>query len=512
MRVKKYKRVKRPKVHVGLPGPGEDGHDADAEHETTGLPVATRRPEESDSNVEGESEHLQENEGSDIVDSENTKKPRRSSTTAAAAAANNNNNSVNSVARVSDEAIFEGSTPPAANDCVTPSAEQKKGNQSVSDTDTQTVEELAAVATATATALTTGVPADIYDSTTPRDDPAPRTTAGSSAASPTLPGVNLDSSSDDRNNSDGRGGAAWTLTASKEPEEKDDGDDDNADAEHDGGGGDDSSTATNGNTLASRGSIWFKAERVTIFVQLLALALDVDGAGWPPLFVKMWGWTWFTTEYLRWPLLVLVREVGSGLSLSLGSEELGLWFFRDVVGYGVEISAVTVAVFVLFFVLQMPDYTSHKPKERWQRGFLTHWFQLTLSWYLFNLCLCYGVFAALAYYGSVIFPPDVITAVIVVGGTLLTVSWLFVVLLSFLIHLYFRSATKHGAEFSFMIAMVRVSASLSKRHPLSVRKWKDRLGMYSFFTYPTGQPVTTCNDRVIKVTIIQRCGVLEGVR
>lgn len=487
MRVKKYKRVKRPKVHVGLPGPGEDGHDADAEHETTGLPVATRRPEESDSNVEGESEHLQENGGSDMVDSESTKRPRRSSTTAAAA--NNNNNSVNSVARVSDEAIFEGSTPPAANDCVTPSAEHNKGNQSVSDTDV---------------ALVASGLGDIYDSRTPRDDPAPRTTTGSSVASPALPGVNLGSSSDDRNNSDGRGGATWTLTASKEPEEKYDGDDDNADAEHDGGGGDDSSTATNGNTLASGGSIWFKAERVTIFVQLLALALDVDGAGWPPLFVKMWGWTWFTTEYLRWPLLVLVRQVGSGLSLSLGSEELGLWFFRDVVGYGVEISAVTVAVFVLFFVLQMPDYTSHKPKERWQRGFLTHWFRLTLSWYLFNLCLCYGVFAALAYYGSVIFPPDVITAVIVVGGTLLTVSWLFVVLLSFLIHLYFRSATKHGAEFSFMIAMVRVSASFWERHPLFVRTCKDRLGStsYSFFTYPTGQPVITCNARVIKVSII----------
>lgn len=468
MRVKKYKRVKRPKVHVGLPGPGEDGHDADAK--TTRLPVAVCHPEESDSNVERESEHLQENEGSSIVESRSAKKTRKPSTTASAANINSGKPietacpriaRVNSVARVSDEAIFEASIPTTANDCVKPSAEQKKGNQSVSDTDIQAVDEVVAVAAAIASAG--GGPADIYDSKTPRDNPPSRSTTGYDVASSTLPGVNLDSSSDDRHSSGGRGGAAWTLAAAKEPEERNGDDDDDANDDQDGSGGDDSSTATDGNTLASGGSIWFKTERVVVFVQLLALALDVDGAGWPPLFVKMWGWTWFTTEYLRWPLLVLVRQVGSGLSLSLGSEELELWFFRDVVGYGVEISAVTVAVFVLFFVLQMPDYTSHKPKEKWQRSFLTHWSRLTLSWYMFNLCLCYGVFAALAYYGSVVFPPDVITAVIVVGGTLLTVSWLFVVLLSFLIHLYFRSATKHGAEFSFMIAMVRVSASLSKR-------------------------------------------------
>ena len=496
MRVKKYKRVKRPKVHVGLPGPGEDGHDADAK--TTGLPAAVCRPEESDSNVERESEHLQENKGSSIVECRSAKKTSRPSTIAAANINSGKPNEtagpriapVNSAARVSDEAIFEASIPPTANDCVTPSAEQKKGNQSVSDTDTQAVDEVVAVAAAIAPAA--GGPADIYASRTPRDDPAPATTAGYDVASPTLPGVNLESSSDDRNNSDGRGGADWALAPSKKPEEKN-GDDD-ANADQDGSGGEDHSTATDGNTPASGGSIWFKTERVAIFVQLLALALDVDGAGWPPLFVKMWGWTWFTTEYLRWPLLVLVREVGSGLSLSLGSEDLGLWFFRDVVGYGVEISAVTVAVFVLFFVLQMPDYTSHKPKEKWQRGFLTHWFRLTLSWYWFNLCLCYGVFAALAYYGSVIFPPDVITAVIVVGGTLLTVSWLFVVLLSFSIHLYFRSATKHGAEFSFMIAMVSVSASLSKRlTTLSVNVNKYRLDTIPF----NSPPVITYHGGVV---------------
>ena len=388
MRVKKYKRVKRPRVHVGLPGRGEGGHDA--EDEITGLPVAICRPEESDSNVEGETEHLQDNEGSSIVENKSAKNSKRPSTAAAEnisgkqieTAGLSVAGAANSETSVIDEAIIEGPMP-TANECVTPSAE---GNQSVSDADTQALEDMA-VPTAIVPAVGTSV--DIYDSRTPRDDPVPRTTA-SNVSSPTLHGVNLDSS-DGRDNDDRRGGAAWTLTASTKPDDKGGDDNDDADAVQDGGDGDDSNTATGGNTLASGGSLLFKAERVTIFVQLLALALDVDGAGWPPLFVQTWSWTWFTTEYLRWPLLVLVRQVGSGLSLSLGSEELGLWFFRDVVGYGVEISAVTVAVFVLFFVLQMPDYTSHEPHEKWQRSFLTHWFRLTLSWYLLNLCLCYGV-------------------------------------------------------------------------------------------------------------------------
>lgn len=483
MRVKKYKRVKRPKVHVGLPGPGEDRHDG-ASNTPTGLPVPICRPEESDSNVEADNEHQKETaENGSIAKRENTNTPRRTSNVNSGSKpiemAGPHVARTDSVTSVRDKGT-EGSIPVASTDCVsTPATEQKGNNQSMSDTDVHAVEEVAVVATAITPPDAgdfggsggSGGPLDIYDSRTMRDDPALVTPATSEeVASPTTPSVNLDNITNDGRKSycDGQGGAAAsTLTAATELEKAQKRDNDDDAAAQDGGDDDIGTTSTctddHNHNMLSGGSVWFKAERVAIFVQLLALVLDVDGAGWPPLFLQTWGWTWFTTEYLRWPLLILVRRVGTALSLSLGSEGLGLWFFRDVVGYGVEMSAVLVAVFVLFFVLQMPDYTSQKPKEKWQRSFLTHWFRLTLPWYVFNLSLCYGVFAALAYYGSVVFPPDVITAVIVVGGTLITVSWLFVVLLSFLIHLYFRSATKHGAEFSFMIAMVRSSAYIAPR-------------------------------------------------
>ncbi|CAB1099841.1 unnamed protein product [Ectocarpus sp. CCAP 1310/34] len=204
------------------------------------------------------------------------------------------------------------------------------------------------------------------------------------------------------------------------------------------------------------GSLWFKAERIVITLQFLALALDVYGAPWPPLFVRMWSWVWLTNQYLRWPALVLLRRVGREFSLTFGDAQLDLWFFRDVIGYGVEVCAASVAVFVLFFVLQMPDYTSSKPKAAWRRSFLTHWFRRTLPRYVLNLGLCYVAFAGVTYFGEVFFPPDVVKAVIVVGGTLLTVSWILVVLLSLLVHVNVRMATKHDAEYSFMIAMKHV--------------------------------------------------------
>lgn len=202
------------------------------------------------------------------------------------------------------------------------------------------------------------------------------------------------------------------------------------------------------------GTLWFKAERVAIFLQLLALTIDMDGSEWPPLFSRMWGWVWLTTAYMRWPVSILLRRVGRGFSLSFGEEQLDLWFFRDVVGYGVEICAATVGAFVLFFVLQMPDYTSRTPKEAWKLSFLTHWLRRTFPSYLLKLCLSYGVFFGLTFYGAYFLPAEVITAVVVVGGTLLTLSWLFVVLLSFSVHVKVRLATKHDAEYSFMIAMV----------------------------------------------------------
>lgn len=210
-------------------------------------------------------------------------------------------------------------------------------------------------------------------------------------------------------------------------------------------------------TSASRlgaGSLWFKAERVACFLQLLSLGLGVEGAAWPPLFSSMWGWTWFTTEYLRWPLLALLQRVGRAFSLTFGEAEHDLWVFRDVVGYGVEVCVAGLVVFVLFFVLQMPDYTSHKPQAAWKRRFLTHWFRSSLPRYVLNLCLAHGCFAALVIYGASIFPDDVVTAVTVVGSTVVTVAWFLVVGFSFSVHVNLRLATKHDAEYSFMIAMV----------------------------------------------------------
>lgn len=202
------------------------------------------------------------------------------------------------------------------------------------------------------------------------------------------------------------------------------------------------------------GSLWFKAERVVCFLQLLALALDVDGAAWPTLFFNTWSWTWFMIDYIRWPMLVILRRVERTFSLSLGAEGHDLWFFRDLVGYGVEVCATGLATFVLFFVLQMPDYTSHKPQTAWKQRFLTHWFRASLPRYILYLSLADGSFASLVLCGAWIFPGDVVTAVAVVGGTVVATSWLLVVLFSFLVHVYLRLATKYDAEYSFMIAMV----------------------------------------------------------
>ncbi|CAM9195485.1 unnamed protein product, partial [Sphacelaria rigidula] len=209
-------------------------------------------------------------------------------------------------------------------------------------------------------------------------------------------------------------------------------------------------------SMFGAGSLWFKAERVACFLQLLALALDVEGAEWPPLFFSTWGWTWFTTGYLRWPMLVLLRRVGRAFSLTFGEQEHDLWVFRDVVGYGVEVCIAFLAVFTLFFVLQMPDYTSHKAQAAWKWRFLTHWFRSSLPLYVINLCLAYGSFATLMKYGASVFPDDVVTAVTVVGGTVVTVSWMLVVGLSFLVHINLRLATKHDVEYSLIIAMKHV--------------------------------------------------------
>lgn len=209
-------------------------------------------------------------------------------------------------------------------------------------------------------------------------------------------------------------------------------------------------------TLASGGSGCFKAERVICFLQLLALALDADGASWPPIFAKTWGWTWLTTGYMRWPILVLLQRIGRSFSLDLR-------YFQDFTGYALEVYATATVAFILFFLLQIPDYTNHKPVAAWKRSVLTHWRRRTLPRYVLNLFLCYAVCIALAYHGSSFFPGEAIKGVVVGCGTILTASWFCLVMFSFAIHVTLRAATKHESEYSFVIALVSQPPANSSR-------------------------------------------------
>ena len=417
MRVKKYKRVKRPKIHAELPGESaeDEGELLDTGDTTSadgagivsaGGKFAVDRPEESDNNT-GEGQDgggllLENNDG--CVAAAATTRPS------------------NGKSRGGDGCESTLVWPEDSK------ATEKSGNQSCSDGDTNHTQAPMAEGRRRVgghTPATEGSDHNTKDDDQPRVDSTPRTNRCSEVdEDPT--------GADPYGCGDENGG-----DESEECEDDEIEDGDNADA-----------------LTSVGGSLWFKAERMIIFLQLLALALDVHGAAWPPLFTRMWGWVWVTNQYIRWPLLLLLRRVGGEFSLTFGDAELELWFFRDVIGYGVEICAGAVALFVLFFVLQMPDYTSEKPKNAWRRSFLTHWFRRTLPKYIFKLALSYLAFAALTHYGDRFFPPDVVTAVIVVGGSLLTVCWLFVVVLSLLVHLNLRMATKHDAEYSFMIAMV----------------------------------------------------------
>lgn len=433
MRVKKYKRVQRPKVHAELPGESaEDEGEHLGNGDTTstdgagmvsvGSEFATDRPEESD-NTTGE-----RRDGEDLLLDNNGGRV----TAAAKKRPSNGKGRVNG-GRESALVWPEDSKAIDKDTSLSLSTQKqqaaKSGNQSCSDSDnTSRIQAPMAEGRQVDGNQPTaeGSDGNTKDDDQPRVDATPRTSRCSEVdGGPT--GTDLTGCGDEDGGDE------------SEEYEDDELEEDNDDAE----------------TLTSvGGSLWFKAERMVIFLQLLALALDVHGAAWPPLFTRMWGWVWVTNQYLRWPLLLLLRRVGGEFSLTFGDAELELWFFRDVIGYCVEICAGAVAVFVLFFVLQMPDYTSEKPKNAWRRSFLTHWFQRTLPKYVLKLVLSYLAFAALTHYGDRFFPPDVVTAVIVVGGSLLTVSWLFVVVLSLLVHLNLRMATKHDAEYSFMIAMV----------------------------------------------------------
>lgn len=425
MRVKKYKRVKRPRIHVELPGgSAEDGGEhlpgSSKRTKPDGAEFAADRPEESDNNNTGEGQ-----DGGDL-------QPENSDDCNTEAATKKRQGNRESRGNGGHESALVWPEESKATDTETVSSlsmqrrhqTSKSGNQSFSDGDNCPIQApVAEGRQLDGKAAVNPPPAETSDSNAKDDQPRVDATPRTSRCS--------EGDGDDLNGCGEEDGDEY-----EEYEEYEDDEDD-------------------GEILTSvGGSLWFKAERMVIFLQLLALALDVDGAAWPPLFTRTWGWVWVTNQYLRWPLLVLLRRVGGEFSLTFGDAELELWFFRDVVGYGVEICAGVVAVFVLFFVLQMPDYTSEKPKNAWRRSFLTHWFRRTLPKYVVNLGLSYLAFAALTHYGDRFFPPDVVTAVIVVGGTLLTVSWLFVVVLSLLVHLHIRIATKHDAEYSFMIAMV----------------------------------------------------------
>lgn len=457
MRVKKYKRVRRPKIHVQLPGgsapeDGDEGEQPNDSNRTSGnaansdpeLPLnndklAAAHPEESDCNTTGErreADHpLLETEGCQgtAANTAQTERARKGSSGkvkpiggAGGAVADRRESAMvwpeDSTAAGKEVASAQQLPPqPTAsgNQCL---SDDGKGDEDEHVPAEERVDGKAAVARPAARGSVC-TPKDSSDER--RGAGTPRTSRCSEAeADPTSVGLK-------------------TVGDDDEDEYEEYEEDDETDDEGEEGG----------RPLAG-GSLWFKAERMVIFLQLLALALDVHGAAWPSLFLRMWDWVWITNKYLRWPLLVLLRRVGGEFSLTFGDAELELWFFRDVIGYGVEICAATVAVFVLFFVLQMPDYTSQKPREAWRRSFLTHWFWRTLPRYVANLVLSYVALAALTHYGDTFFPPDVVTAVIVVGGTLLTISWLSVVVLSLLVHLHVRIATKHDAEYSFMIAMV----------------------------------------------------------
>lgn len=203
-----------------------------------------------------------------------------------------------------------------------------------------------------------------------------------------------------------------------------------------------------------RGSLWFKTERILCFLQFLAISLDVDGAAWPSLFTRTWGWTRYALDYLRRPMVALLHRVGSEFTLAFGNARRDLWFFRDIVGYGAEVYAAVTALFFLFFALQIPDYTTHEPQAAWNHRFKSHWIRSSLRDQTVKLCLCYACLTSLNLFGFNGFP-TLVKATTVVLGTAVTLWWFIVVVLSFLLHLKMRSATNDGGDFSIVIVMVR---------------------------------------------------------
>lgn len=496
MRVKKYKRVKRPRIHVELPGdPAKkwesvngssitceetngDRNERDSDKLLLGDEEAARCPEESDNNDGGGQEIermslIQKPENLDDVANvaarsmPGEKQSKRRKIPSSGSAGEDSGRG-SALVCPDESTVFNGGKlspftlrqqqqdPPQLPPQDQPRQLEKSGNQSVSDENDDDVHGQKAQPQNEQGEGTARGPGDGNSDGGDVNSGDPRDTIASKVSR--CSGARLDAdAAPSPDGNDDHSKSVMTKASSNKLQNDDSDDDEDEEYENNafrGADGDD--PLTNG---GKGGSLWFKVERLVVFLQLLALALDVDGAAWPPLFLRMWSWVWLSNQYLRWPLLILLRRVGREFSMSFGEAELDLWFFRDVIGYGVELCSAAVVLFVLFFVLQMPDYTSHKPKAAWRRSFLTHWFRRTLPWYMVNLVVTFVLFAVLTHYGDAFFPPDVITAVIVVGGTLLTVSWLLVVLLSLLVHVVVRIATKHDAEYSFMIAMVSGSRS-----------------------------------------------------
>ena len=407
MRVKKYKRVRRQKTQPELQELTKGQRGTSTKREISQAPGRTEESE-SYTAVEADDERSQEVFGNDLGQNN------------AVLSEKNQGCDTNVAARTIDEKTSN-------------TLSRKKGGDLITSANDRGIVDVTDVHAATISAPPSNFNGD---DDTPPGNPTPRTIACSEEVSLTPPGSNFECN-------------RAAIVSSTLREGRDTFEDHDALSSDRGG-----SNCDKGKFLVRGGSLWFKVEHVVCFLQLLALAMDVDGASWPPLFVKMWSWTWFTTGYLRWPLLALIRRVGREFSLTFGERELDLWFFRDVVGYGLEVYAAAVVAFALFFVLQMPDYTSNEPKAAWKRSFLIYWFRLTLLRYLLNLSLCFAMLFALTYCGSLIFSEEVIKGVVVVGGTLVMVTWLSVVILSFAVHVAIGVVTKHDAEYSFIIAIV----------------------------------------------------------
>lgn len=460
MKVKKYKRVKRPKVYVEPAESVGEGRKSSAKDQGNNTVTSCERPEEDNDGDNDDDDITIEREREGGADMDRAAESVDQKQRREGESSTNGRRKFGSDGQFSNAAAQE-SSPDLTNhtggivgshgssrtcSCLV-SSEQEISSANAQNVVVVSKSNNGCTRTGEAAAALKVCPGDAAGAAAASDNtsknPTPRATTCSDVGNGAPPSVH----NGERNKGDDVDEASRASNFESE-EDSEPNDDDNTD-EVDGGGENISETL-------GPGSHWFQAERVAYSLQLLALALDVDGAVWPPLFSTMWGWTWFTTEYLRWPMLVLLRRVGRAFSLSFGDAGHDLWLFRDPVGYGVEVCSTGLVAFVLFFVLQMPDYTSHKPQTAWRRRFLTHWFRSSLPRYLFNLCLFFAGFAGLVLYGATCFSADVVTAVTVVGGCVVTVSWFLLVLLSFLVHMNLRLATKHDAEYSFMIAMVRV--------------------------------------------------------